>query len=398
VDLVTINQLDEKYRQAWAAVDPATVPPRTAEPAIPDREWNWARNYCGRDMDEQVAILHREGMHNLITGTPYWWFDIRSHDYQAPAIVAALRKLSDLGRQAVEWDRRSASEVAFVVSEDTPMYQAAMNGELLRFELECNHPLLIDGCSRQWGLAGVPYDIYELHDLAHADFPGRQYRLIVFVNCARISDAAAKGVRRWQNDERVMCWTYAAGVTGPEGLDLAREADLIGIRLGWQNRRRNIRVQIDDAGHPLTAGAAGGSLDFGTEGSVGPVFFADDPAATVLGRLRDGGEAAFALRRHAGWRSVYLAMLNFGPQLLRNLATFAGAHVWCESNDALYANRSILCLHSASAGEKVIHLPAPAVVTNLWTGEATASPVSELQITMPPYRTQAWRTQYVGNP
>jgi hypothetical protein len=191
-----------------------------------------------------------------------------------------------------------------------------------------------------------------------------------------------------------MCWTYAAGVTGPEGLEAAREAELIGIRLGWHNRRRNIRVLVDDTAHPLTADAAGGGLDFGTEGSVGPVFFADDPAATVLGRLRDGGEAAFALRQHAGWRSVYLAMLNFGPQLLRNLAAFAGAHVWCHSNDVLYANRSILCLHSASAGEKRIHLPVPAVVTDLWTGQITASPVSELRFTMPPYRTQAWRTQY----
>jgi hypothetical protein len=306
------------------------------------------------------------------------------------------------------------------------MYQAAMNGELLRFELECNHTLLIDGCNRQWGLAGVPYDIYELHDLAHADFPGRQYRLIVFVNCARISPAAAAGVRRWRSDGRVMCWTYAAGVTGPEGLDPAREAELIGIRLGWHNRRRNIQVLVEaprssgmdrpcgagilpalpdasallarqDAGK-MPAPQAGGGLDFGTEGSVGPVFFADDPAATVLGRLRDGGEAAFALRQHAGWRSVYLAMLNFGPQLLRNLAAFAGAHVWCDSNDVLYANRSILCLHSAGAGAKLIRLPAPAVVTDLWTDETTPSPVSEIRISMPPYRTQAWRTQYEGNP
>ena len=397
VDMVTIHQLDEKYRRRWAEIDPAIVPPRTAEPAIPDREWNWACNYCGRDMDEQLALIQREHLHNLITGTPYWWFDIRSHDYQAPEIVSAMRKLSDLGRRAVGWDRASISEVAFVVSEDTPMYQAAMNGELLRFELECSHSLLIDGCSRAWGLAGMPYDTYELHDLAHAAFPGEQYRLIVFVNCACIPPGAAEGVRRWQRDGRVMCWTYAAGVTGPEGLDPARSADLIGIRLGWLNRRRNIRVLVDDAGHALTAGAAGGGLDFGTEGSVGPVFFAADPAATTLGRLRDGGEPAFAVRDHAGWRSVYLAMLNFGPRMLRNLAAFAGAHVWCESDDVLYANRSLLCLHSASGGGKLIRLPAGAVVTDLWSGETTAEPVGEIRLTMPPYRTRAWRTQYAAD-
>jgi len=393
VDLTTIHQLEPEYREAWSKVDPATIPAGTAEPAIPDRVWKWDKGFCGRDIAEQIAVLQREHLHNLITASPYWWFDIRQHDYQAPEIVAALARLSQIGRAATEWDRASLSEVAFVLSEDTPMFQAAMNGELLRFELESNHRLLLDGCHKQWGLAGVPFDFYELHDLAHPVFPGRQYKLLIFVNCAHIPAAAAEGIRRWQRDGRVFCWTYAAGVTDWEGLDPGRNAELLGVRLGWHNRRRNIRVEMEAGDHPLTRGS--GALDFGTEGSVGPVFFADDPRASVLGRLRDGGEAAFVVREHDNWRAAYLAMLNFGPQLLRNLAAYAGGHVWCESNDVLYANRSLLCLHSATGGEKRVRLPAPARLTDLWTGERTAEPVSELTVAMPPYRTRGWRTEYV---
>jgi len=192
-----------------------------------------------------------------------------------------------------------------------------MNGELLRFELESSHTLLLDRCNRQWGLCGFPFDIYELHDLAHPGFPGEQYKLLIFLNCARISSEAAEGIRRWQNADRVFCWTYAPGVTGPDGLHPSKNAELIGMRLGWRNQRQNIYVNIENAGHALTQGAA--SLNFGTEGSVGPVFFADDPEATVLGTLRDGGEAAFAVRQHDHWRSVYLAMHNFDSHLLRNL-------------------------------------------------------------------------------
>ena len=393
VDLVTINQLEPEHREAWAKVDPATIPVHTAEPAIPNRVWNWNKNYCGRDMAEQVAIIQREHVHNVITGTAYWWFDIRQHDYQPPEIVSAMKKLSDIGKRSVDWDRRSVSEVAFVVSEDTPMFQAAMNGDLLRFELESNHKLLIDGCNARWGVAGVPFDMYELHDLAHPDFPGGQYRLLVFVNCARISGKAAEGVRRWRSDGRVFCWTYAAGVTDFDGLDPAKSAELVGMRLGWRNQRQNIHVLVHDAGHPLTEGGA--ALSFGTEGSVGPVFFADDADAAVLGRLRDGGEPAFAVRDHGGWRSVYLAMLNFGPAMLRNLASFAGAHVWCHSDDTVYANRSIVCLHTATKGRKTIRLPAPAVVTDLWNGKAGSGPVESITVEMPPYRTAIWRTEYV---
>lgn len=226
--------------------------------------------------------------------------------------------LSDLGR-------RAASEVALVCSEETPLFQAAMSEELLGCELACHRPLLLGAAQEQWRLTGVAFDTYELHDLARPDFPGGQYRLFIFVNCARVSERAAEGVRRWRNDDRVFCWTYAPAVLDERRLDPAIGSELIGMRLGWKRERRQIRVLVDDSGYVLTRG--GEQLSFGTEGSVGPVFFADDPEACVFGRLRDGGEAAFALRHHDGWKSVYLAMLNFGPQLLRNLARFAGARV-----------------------------------------------------------------------
>ena len=391
VDLKTVANLTAEQRAAWEAVDPAAVPPATAEPAIADRVWKWDLGYCGRDDAEQVALLQREHMHNLVTGTPYWWFDIACHNYQAPPLVAAMKQLSEIGRQAVGWDRRSVSQVAFVVSEDTPMMQSAMNGSLLRFEMEACHGLLTDLANRQWGLAGLPYDRYELHDLAHPAFPGEQYRLLVFVNCACVPPEAAEGVRRWQRDGRVMCWTYAAAALDEQRFDPAMGRDLVGMRLGCHRRRGNIHVEMADLDHPLVAGGA--ALNFGTEGSAGPVFFADDPQATVLGRLRDGGEPAFAVRDRDGWRSVYLAMTTFGPALLRNLARFAGAHVWCTSDDVVYANRSLLCVHTASGGCKTVELPAPALLTDLWSGEQAPTPTRRVEFASPPYRTRAWRMQ-----
>jgi len=392
VDLCTVSSLPAVWREAWRRADTTAVPARTSEPVIPNRVWNWNCNYCGRDEAEQAALFQREHLHNLITGTPYWWFDIRSHNYQEPWMIETLRQLSDIGRQAVHWDRRPLAEVAFVCSEDTPMYQAAMNGELIRFELESCHTLLLDLCTRRWGLAGVPFDTYELHDLAHPGFPGDQYKLIIFVNCAVVPEGAAAGVRRWQKDGRALLWTFAPAVLDGHRLDPAAGDALRGIRLGWRNQRRNIHVCMQRGRHPLTRGGA--ALNYGTEGSVGPVFFADDPAATVLGRLRDGGEAAFALRDHGTWKSLYLAMLNFGPELFRNLARFAGAHVWCDSDDVLYANRSLVCLHTASAGCKTVCLPAPARVTDLWSGKRSARPVRRIRVDAAAYRTFAWHTEY----
>lgn len=189
-----------------------------------------------------------------------------------------------------------------------------------------------------------------------------------------------------------MLWTYAADVFHGNKIAPELAEDVTGIRLGWRNQRQNIHVNIKGS-HPLCQG--GEKLDFGTEGSVGPVFFANDPNATVLGTLREGGEAAFTLRDHGEWRSLYLSMLNFGPGLFRNIARFAGAHVWCDSDDVIYANRSILCLHTATGGSKTIQLPRPAYVTDLWTGERSSTAVESIHVNGSHFRTFGWRTEYV---
>lgn len=393
VDLHTVKNLTPEQRAAWDAADKSQIPLRSAEPALPDREWKWPLGMCGRDEAEQSAVLQREAAHNIITGTPYWWFDIKGHDYQPPSIQDTLRQMTEIGKQAVGRDRTSRAEIAFICSEETPMYQSAMNGSLLRFEMEGVHDLLLDGCTRRWGLAGIPFDTYELNDLEHEDFP--DYKALIFVNCAHVSERSAAAIRRQQKSGRTQVWTYASACIADDGFDAARGEELIGLRLGCRRERQNMHVMFDGSGHDLTSfdcTLLRGARNFGTEGSVGPVFFANDPAARVLGTLRDGGEAACAVREHgsgaAAWRSVYFAMLNFGPEVLRNLAKAIGAHVWCETDDVVYANASLLCFHASSGGAKTIHLPPGVRATDAFSGgDSTEGPI---HFDTEAYRTRLW--------
>ena len=64
-------------------------------------------------------------------------------------------------------------------------------------------------------------------------------------------------------------------------------------------------------------------------------------------------------------------------------------------DDVVYANRSMLCLHTATGGRKKIRLPEPAWITDLWTGQRSARPVREISAQLPHFRTKAWRTEYV---
>ena len=47
------------------------------------------------------------------------------------------------------------------------------------------------------------------------------------------------------------------------------------------------------------------------------------------------------------------AYQQYGPALLRNLARYAGAHVYCETNDVLMADSSVVAIHSLKRKHKI---------------------------------------------
>jgi len=65
--------------------------------------------------------------------------------------------------------------------------------------------------------------------------------------------------------------------------------------------------------------------------------------------------------------------MQLPPGLLRNLARMAGAHVWLETDDALYTDSQIVGLHAATAGLKTLRLPGRFRVSNAVTGEPVPS-------------------------
>jgi hypothetical protein len=71
--------------------------------------------------------------------------------------------------------------------------------------------------------------------------------------------------------------------------------------------------------------------------------------------------------------------VNLPAALWRNLARYAGAHVYSETNDVLVADSSIVALHSLQSGKKKIALPGPFRVRDAATGEEYArAPASEI--------------------
>ena len=94
------------------------------------------------------------------------------------------------------------------------------------------------------------------------------------------------------------------------------------------------------------------------------------------------GNGAPGARGAGDYASVFTAAVQLPADLWRNLARYAGAHVYTETNDVIMADRSIVALHSLQSGQKRIALPGKFRVRDVITGKQVAKGVSAFTFEM----------------
>lgn len=99
---------------------------------------------------------------------------------------------------------------------------------------------------------------------------------------------------------------------------------------------------------------------FGEAETWDPLFYIDDPDASVLARYRDSGEASVALVYcDEGWKSVYIAEPALSPAVLRDILQLLEQHLYVRRTppvaiDAVYAAPRFLAVHAGEAGERAL--------------------------------------------
>jgi hypothetical protein len=243
---------------------------------------------------------------------------------------------------------------------------------------------------RLWGLPrlGAPFDVFLLDDFLSGAL--RPYKLYVFLNPFRLDAARraalAKEVRR---DGRTALWIYAPGyIKDAPGLENMEETT--GFRFGLGEQPWGPLVHITDFGHPVTRDL-GRETVWGTNNKLAPLFYVDDPEARVLGEVvysQGNCRPGFAVKEFPAWRSAYSAAPNLPAGVLRAVARWAGVHIYSDAGDVLWANKSMLGLHTLAGGERVIKLPRRVSgVADLFAGKLIARDAAEFQVVLEPRST-----------
>lgn len=322
-------------------------------------------------------MLKREFGRNICTDVQAWWFDqiIGGKRYKDPEIYKLFKKQQKIAEEFYSGDRRKCSEIAFIYDEESYAVvsneSSVQNVELLR--------------NYETDIIGAPYDRYYHTDLDLAP----DYKLYVFVNCYYLTDKEREQIKRKLRKNRATAlFLWANGVINPDAERIQgaeNVADLVGMSIKEEDAVRYGKFKV--TGESFTKNLDRGEIygDFkrrmcanassytarvrSSKVFLTPAYTANDEKAENLGHFLDTGAPALSVKECDGYISVYCGSKYVSADILREVARFAGCHIYEESGDVIYANRRYLTHHAASSGKKIIRLPEVVRVTDAYTGE-----------------------------
>ncbi len=341
--------------------------------------------FPARDLTEFKAITWRNLATAWTRGFHAYWMDVYQDWFADEAmhtevIAPQVRAI----RQTLHWEHADEPGIAVII-DDSAALDSDMRGNYLNEAVMWE---VRNGLAR----CGVPHRIYLLDDLALDNFP--PHRLFWFPNLFHCDDRKRALLEKVvMRDGRVAVWGPASGISDGASASAAAAEELTGFRMELIPANLPRRVLVSDFAHPATRDVDAGAF-YGGALAYGPTLVpldGDRLGEALLHRgLARAGLAVKEFGRGAGlghgagdWASVFTTAHGLPADLWRGLARWAGAHVWCDSNDVLMADRSVVALHTLKPGPRTLHLPRRADVVDIVADRPFAAHAESVTWTAP---------------
>lgn len=298
----------------------------------------------------------------LTSGQQLWWYALGSECFRETYRQDIVGDLHRMGMEAIARDRSPVAEVAVVVDERSV--------SAMRLNAPFQRQLILESFGA-CAAAGVPIECHELRSfLDHADHS--RFKVVIFLNLFLADAETLAKLDRLKTAGRTLIFQFAPGLlTGAPGartFSPEQAGNLAGMTLAETDVEVPLTVWMDPERVPM---ADGKDIRFGwinPESPVSPVLAVTDPQAVPLGFLHTD-RVGFAMRRHADWTTIFSAPPCIPSAVLRAIFKDAGVAVYADSNEVIYANRSMLVCCASSRGEKTLTLPNHPELVDALTGE-----------------------------
>ncbi len=342
---------------------------------------------CGmmRDLREFTAVTWRDLATALTRGFMNYYCDHNADYFSDPAMHPVIARQVEVLRQSVHFEHSTVPGIAMILDEYASL-ETNGSGHVMNEAVMWEEKIGISRC-------GVPYRIYLLGDLLLDNFP--EHRLFYFPNLYRVDERRlALLLDKVLRDGHVVVWGPGSGISDGEKIGAESATRLTGFEFALQNVNYQRRVQICDFAHPVTVGLPADTI-YGSAVSYGPVLYPTDGVPLGWAWSKFGGDDVGLALKTFGWGtgaedgsqppgagdwvSVFTTAAPLPAALWRGLARYGGAHVYCEENDVVMADSSLLALHTLKSGPRRLALPGPKRVTDLITGQLVSERTEEVR-------------------
>jgi hypothetical protein len=165
---------------------------------------------------------------------------------------------------------------------------------------------------------------------------------------------------------KTVIWLYAPGYIRKGVASIDNIADLTGIQVRVLDLHYRLLVQTDsDLPGPIRHSVLMGRHYYGW-----PAFGVVDPEAETWGYQYASGAVGLACKKVNGAHSIYCSAGPLDPDVVRDLAKFAGAHVYLDTRDVSYFSRSFIGVHTRKAGVRSLEMQGSEPLYDVLNGQA----------------------------
>jgi hypothetical protein len=340
-----------------------------------------------RNVDEWAAITWRNFASGWTRGYHSYWHHAWSVAdwFKDPRVQAVIQRQVEVIRESLSWTHETVPGIAMIL-DDSSVLETNGSGNFLNEAVMWEYKMGLARC-------GVPFRIYLFDDLSLDNFP--KHRVYYFPNLFRVDDKRLEILKKKVfRDGVVVVWGPGSGISDGVTIGTASAAKLTGFDFEMLPVNAPRRILISDFTHPVTRGlpadmVIGGPLPYGPV--LMPIKCKELGLAWAkggnnhiglglkeFGNGAEGNPEGIAPRGDGDYAAIFSTAANLPADLWRNIARYAGAHVYCESNDILLADNSVVALHSLKAERKRILLPGKYKVKDLIAGKQYSGGTKEI--------------------
>ena len=347
------------------------------------------------DMTDTLNIMKREFGRNIAEDVQAWWFDqlLGRPRYKYPEVYKLIECQQKVAKEAYSLDRTKKNEIAFIFDEESI---CAASRQTFRDAVE-------DMRNYEIHRIGACVDQYYHGDLDLDSMPS--YKMYVFFNTYVLTKAEREAIKKkLRKDGAVAVFLHGSGLIDPDSEphnSVAYMEDLTGFSFALENDHFDPAFRWNGESHPISERLdkrevfgrfsrlrhemlAGRRIDGYSKfpSYLYPMPVVQDEEATHLSYLLTSGFPAVSVKKMEGYTSVYYNSKSIPSAILREIARFAGCHIYIETDEVIYAGRNYLTVHADHTGERKLSFPRPVSLYEVYEEKYYGRGVTEISLPM----------------